>query len=219
MSEVVNDNLLNRVSVLEQRLLQLEVEEADRREPVPPLWSFGVAVIALVCCQLAFGWPNHLFQLLLAAALWLVVILEREVPIRPHWSFWGTVLISVLATAMAFKLVIGGGDPQPLEWLRMPVFEGGLTKFKVTWEDTGLSNVSVPLTTIQAFLMVLVLLGVLIGFEIFSALIAVILAVLALPQLLSFDWNWVLPALLALGLSAYLQRGRPIKTVRGDGNG
>ncbi|MEZ4749817.1 MAG: hypothetical protein R3B54_04085 [Bdellovibrionota bacterium] len=58
----------------------------------------------------------------------------------------------------------------------------------------------------QSFLVLLVLAEL--GLQIFVSLVGFVLVLVSLPALLSFEWTWVFPALVCIGVGLYLQSSR-----------
>lgn len=163
------------------------------------------ATFALVCAYIGFGIPNHYYQYIFSALI-VSVLYHREIFPRPKSiSNWFLVVLNLLLLSMLLKLVIGGGDPKPFFWFSYPTIEGGLTSFKITWQQTDMAQWALPLTTIQTFFFVITLFGSLIGFEVFCALTSFILVLLSLPALVTFNWTWALPAMITALFCFYMQ--------------
>lgn len=167
--------------------------------------EFISACVALLCCYYGFGLPNHPYQYVFGILMVSVFYHKGSFPIPKHWHEWILLVINMLVLSMLLKVVIGGGEPKPFNWFTLPALEGGLTSFKISWQQTAVSEWALPLTTIQTFFLVLTLFGTLIGFDLFCGLTTFVLVLLALPSLVSFNWTWALPAMISALFSFYLQ--------------
>ncbi|MBN8549942.1 MAG: hypothetical protein J0M12_11555 [Deltaproteobacteria bacterium] len=163
------------------------------------------ALAALGFCYFGFGLPNHYYQYVFAILI-VGALYHREVFPRPrYWYDWIQILVNCLVLSMLLKLIIGGGDPRPFNWLSYPVLEGNLTSLSLSWQQTDMAKWALPLTVIQTFFLVMTLFGSLIGFELFCGLTSFILIILAVPALVSFNWTWALPGMIAALFCFYLQ--------------
>lgn len=192
-----------RLGRLEQVVLDNKPKKIDSKQE--DIIEFILAIVSLVTCYYGFGLPNHsyqyLFSLLIILCLYHKVIFPRPV----HWSEYVLIIINLLIASMLLKLVIGGGEPKPFSWLSYPTLEGGVTSFKLTWQQTSAAQWELPLTVIQSFFLIVTLFGVLVRFELLSGLASFVLAILAVPALVDFNWTWAMPAMIASLACFYLQ--------------
>jgi len=163
------------------------------------------ALAALGFCYYGFGLPNHYYQYVFGILIISTLYHRQSFPHPRFWYDWFLAIVNVFVLSMLLKLVIGGGEPKPFYWASYPVIEGGITSFKVTWQQTDVAMWALPLTVIQTFFLVLTLFGSLIGFELFCGLTSFVLVLLSLPALMSFDWTWGLPGMIAALFCFYLQ--------------
>jgi hypothetical protein len=200
--------LSERIADFHVRLGKLETERLQQRKKdsvFEDLTEFIAVLVALFCAYYGLGLPNHPYQFVFAVLI-VASLYHKEIFPRPQcWHEWLLLPLNILLLSMLLKIVIGGGDPKPFHWLALPAIEGGLTSFSLSWQQVSASEWTLPLTTIQTFLLVMTLFGKLIGFEIFCALTTFILMLLALPALVSFNWNFALPSMIAALFSFYLQ--------------
>ncbi len=122
-----------------------------------------------------------------------------------HFSEWILVILNILIASMLLKLVIGGGEPRPFSWLSYPTIEGGVTSFKLTWQETSAARWELPLTVIQSFFLVITMFGALIGFTFLSGMTSFVLVILAVPALIDFNWAFAMPGMIAALACFYLQ--------------
>lgn len=192
-----------RLGRLENEIHQVKPKKVDTR--LENVIEFTLSVIALVCCFYGFGLPNHYYQYLFGLLLVLCLYHKNAFPMPSHWSEWMLIVINILVVSMLLKIIIGGGQPRPFAWLAYPTLEGGVTSFKLSWQETSAAHWELPLTVIQSFFFIVTLFGALIGFELLSGLTSFILAILAVPSLIDFNWTWAMPAMIATLACFYLQ--------------
>lgn len=214
---VDNEILLKRISRLEERLEILEGRRVPRGA-VHPAWSLALAGTASVFGVLGMGIPTHPYQYLFAALLLVLAYHRRWLrPARDGWR-WPLVAANFAGLALFLLIVLGGGVRKPLVWLRTPGIVKAVPPENTTWygkalpdyslqwqEVPGLSDWSIDLTKIQAFLLIATLAGALFRFQGFTSVTALVLLLVSLPAYLSFAWDWVLPYLIVLSISFYLQ--------------
>ena len=167
--------------------------------------EFALALLALALCFYGFGLPNHFYQYMFGFLIVLSLYHKSTFPMPSDISEWVLLILNILIASMLLKLAIGGGQPKPFSWFAYPTLEGGVTSFKVTWQQAALSNWEIPLTVIQSFFLVITLFGGLIGFSLLSGLTSFILCLLAVPALIDFDWTWAMPGMVAALTCFYLQ--------------
>lgn len=189
------------------RLEKLVEVEAKTREDstLEDMLELLSASAALAFCYFGFGIPNHYYQYVFSALILAAIYHGGSFPMPRNWYDYLLIVINAAMMCMLLKLVIGGGDPRPFNWISYPTIEGGLTSFKITWQQAGVAEWSLPLTIIQTFFLVLTLFGTIIKFELFTGLTAFILILLALPSLVAFNWTYALPGMIAALFSFYLQ--------------
>ena len=208
------------VSHLDQRVSRLEgalgwrVFETKLRTEY--FWiSLPLGAIGVIAAFFGLGFPNHLYQLVFAL-LSVSFLYHRGVLAAPRaWWQLTLFLVNVATLSMLFKLLIGSGKAQPFSWIQIPKFQSVpkgegqwfplMPGMKVSWEESFVSGLIVDLTMFQTFLLILIVLGMLLSFQLLSSVLALFLLILSIPALLTFSWPWILPAMILFGVSIYLQ--------------
>ncbi|MBS1125944.1 MAG: hypothetical protein H6Q98_882 [Nitrospirae bacterium] len=222
-NDPTNDDLER--AIISKRVLRLE-ERLDRLEggsagsgPAPhPAWPFALGCIAAVFGYLGMGAPMHPYQYLFSGLLLLLAYhrgslrLPKGVWRRPQ------VAVNFLTLSQFFMIVLGGGVRHPLAWFKAPAVvkdappDGGswyralVPDYNVQWHGIpGLSDWSVDITKVQAFLLIATLAGSLFRFSGFASITALALLIISIPVYLSFTWDWVVLFLICGSISLYLQ--------------
>lgn len=167
--------------------------------------EFVLALFALGFSYYGIGLPNHYYQYLFGILLILCLYHKGAFPMPTHYTEWILVILNILIASMLLKLVIGGGEPRPFSWLSYPTIEGGVTSFKLTWQETSAAKWELPLTVIQSFFLVITMFGALIGFTFLSGMTSFVLVILAVPALIDFNWAFAMPGMIAALACFYLQ--------------
>ena len=207
-----NISIENRVADFHVRLGRLEEQiKATKQLVPPPLWmrpvAYAAAAVGLALAYYAFGKPNHYYQPMFGTLATLLLYHQRKLDYPNRWDEWILAICNVLTLTILLKFVIGGGDPQPLAWVKLPIIEGGLTDFKMGWQDISLTHTTLPLTLLQTLFLLATAFGAAIGCEIFASLTGLLVLFLAIPSLLGFNWDLVVPAVTVTAISFYLQIG------------
>ena len=206
---------------LEERVLRLEGKLGWRERDFSLLpemfpWALVLLCAAVFCGYFGLGVPNHAYQLALAV-LFVALFYHRNWLARPTKAVhWLLAVLNTLVLSMLFKLLIGGGMRFPFSWLYYPSIQKGAAKgeegwlpsvpeFAVNWEPSPIALWSIDLTIVQTFLLLITLIGALIDFQPFISFTAFLLVVVSIPALVSFDWPWVFPAIVAAVVGLYLQ--------------
>ena len=167
--------------------------------------EFALALFALGLCCYGIGLPNHYYQYIFGILLILCLYHKGAFPMPIHFSEWILMLLNILIASMLLKLVIGGGEPRPFSWLSYPTLEGGVTSFKLTWQETSAAKWELPLTVIQSFFLIITMFGALIEFTFLSGMTSFVLVILAVPALIDFNWAFAMPGMIAALACFYLQ--------------
>jgi hypothetical protein len=69
----------------------------------------------------------------------------------------------------------------------------------------GVSDWSIDITKVQAFLLIATLAGALFRFQGFTSITALALLIVSIPVYLAFTWDWVVLFLVCGSVSLYLQ--------------
>jgi hypothetical protein len=224
MDKDLMDNEHDR-AILTLRLLRLE-ERLDRIEGRPagpgtaphPAWPLALGYAAAVFGYLGMGVPAHPYQYLFAGLLLLLAYHRRSLLLpRGAWQ-WPQIAANFLSVSLFFMIVLGGGVRHPLAWFKTPAVvkeappEGGswyrtfVPDYMVQWQNIpGLSDWSVDITKVQAFLLIATLAGALFRFQGFASITALALLIISIPVYLSFTWDWVVLFLISGSVSLYLQ--------------
>ncbi|MCB0358696.1 MAG: hypothetical protein KDD44_03645 [Bdellovibrionales bacterium] len=168
---------------------------------------------ALGCAVYGLGAPNHYYQFVFAGLTVALAYHQGWLAIPQRAYQWSLAAANVLVLSIVFKLFIGSGRAQPFHWLKFPTISSEesdstfavVPSLRIVWEDSGASSWSIDLTVLQTFLMVITLVGALFQFQPFASLTAFLLVLVSIPALVGFDWPWVFPALLACAVGFYVQ--------------
>ncbi|MDH5634154.1 MAG: hypothetical protein OEZ10_14380 [Gammaproteobacteria bacterium] len=211
--------LENRVAVLERIL-------ATGDSPVTsstcnPLWPALLLSMACVFAWYGIGIPNHFYQpvfaLLVAALLY-----HREIMTLYDKAWrWLLPTLNLLVLTLFFRLIIGGGEARPFSWLKVPGLEKQAPKpdsswfdaispnYEFVWREASTADWSVNITQIQTILLMATLVAGLFRFQPFASIVALVLLLASIPSFLIYDWNWVIPFLIAGSTGLYLQSHPP----------
>ena len=172
---------------------------------------------ALVFGVIGLGLPNHYYQVVLAV-LAVALAYHREWLIAPRGLLvWPLAALNAAVLAVVFKLLIGSGKRYPFFWALYPTVSKSdsaeesekwstvIPDLDLAWQQSALAAWSIDLTIIQTFLMLITLLGALFDFQPFISLTALLLILVSIPALVTFNWTWVFPALVVAGIALYLQ--------------
>lgn len=173
----------------------------------------ALGALSLIFCAIGLGAPNHYYQAVFAALTIALAYHQGWFAWPQHKPHWALALLNVALLAMLYKLVIGSGVVEPFFWAKVPVVEAKeadgafslLPKAGMHWEKTALAAWSIDLTIVQTFLLLVTLVGAMFEFQPFASLTAFLLVVVSLPALVGFDWHWVFPAIISAAISFYLQ--------------
>ena len=210
----------------ERDLLALRILGLDRLEgriagtgTAPhPAWPLVLGVAALIFGYFGMGLPLHPYQYLFACLLVLLAyhrgfLRLPEVP----WK-WPQIAVNFLSLALFFMIVLGGGVRHPFAWMRSPGVvktpapdEGAwyrtvIPDYSIQWSTIpGISDWSIDITMVQAFLLIATLAGALFRFPGFTSITALALLIVSIPVYLTFTWDWVVLFLICGSVSLYLQ--------------
>ncbi|MCB0404688.1 MAG: hypothetical protein KDD51_07855 [Bdellovibrionales bacterium] len=210
-----NQQLLDRIARLEGAIGW--VEGAGKLSH--PLFALCSVLIGagIFFAYRGLGIPNHYYQAVMAVLFLLVAYQRRLLRWPAHVGHWILALLNAAGLTLVMKILLGAGERFPFYWLKYPFLSTQRTSgklinvlpdFQMLWEPTPLALWSVDLTVVQSFLVLLILLGGAFGLQIFVSLIGFLLVIVSLPALLSFEWAWVFPALVCMGVGLYLQSSR-----------
>lgn len=208
-----------------ERLMRIE-ERLDRLDggirrsgPAPhPAWSFTLGCIAIVSGYLGMGVPAHPYPYLFAGLLLLLAYHRGSLLPAPGAWQWPHVAVNFTTLSLFFMIVLGGGVRHPLAWFKSPAvikntpadsgswYRGIVPDYTLQWHSIpGLSDWSVDVTKVQAFLLIATLAGALFRFQGFASITALALLIISIPVYLSFTWDWVMLFLVCGSVSLYLQ--------------
>lgn len=207
-----------RILRLEDRLDRLEGGSVRAGSAPHPAWPLALGFAALAFGYLGMGLPRHPYQYLFAGLLALLAYHRGFLRLpRVPWRF-PQIAVNFLSMALFFMIVLGGGVRLPFAWVRSPGIaktpapdEGSwyravMPDYSVQWNTIpGVSDWSIDLTKVQAFLLIATLAGALFRFQGFTSLTALALLIVSIPVYLTFTWDWVVLFLLCASVSLYLQ--------------
>jgi hypothetical protein len=192
-----------RLGRLESSINQVATKKIDSRSE--NILEFTLALVALGFSYYGIGLPNHYYQYLFGLLLIVCLYHKGAFPMPKDLSEWILVVLNILIASILLKLVIGGGEPRPFSWLSYPTLEGGVTSFKLSWQETNAAKWELPLTVIQSFFLVVTMFGSLIGLSFLSGMTSFVLVLLAVPALIDFNWTYAMPGMIAALACFYLQ--------------
>jgi hypothetical protein len=210
--------LADRLRRIEERLDRIE-GEGHRIGPAPhPAWPLTLGCIAVVFGYLGMGLPAHPYPYLFAGLLLLLAYHRESLRPAPGAWQWPQVAVNFTTLSLFFLIVLGGGVRHPLAWFKSPAviknapadsgswYRGIVPDYTLQWHSIpGLSDWSVDVTKVQAFLLIATLAGALFRFQGFASITALALLIISIPVYLSFTWDWVMLFLVCGSVSLYLQ--------------
>lgn len=212
------DMLAGRILRLEERLDRLEGVRGTSGTAPHPAWSLALGFAALAFGYLGMGLPRHPYQYLFAGLLALLAYHRGFLRLpRVPWR-WPQIAVNFLSMALFLMIVLGGGVRLPFAWMRSPGvvktptpeegswYRAVIPDYSIQWNTIpGISDWSIDLTKVQAFLLIATLAGALFRFQGFTSLTALALLIISIPVYLTFTWDWVVLFLLCASVSLYLQ--------------
>jgi len=207
-----------RVLMLEERLDRLE-GGSERSGAAPyPAWPLALGCIAAVFGYLGMGAPMHPYQYLFSGLLLLLAYHRGSLRLPKGAWQWPQIAMNFLTLSQFFMIVLGGGVRLPFAWMRSPGFvksptpeEGSwyravIPDYLIQWNTIpGVSDWSIDVTKVQAFLLIATLAGALFRFQGFTSITALALLIVSIPVYLTFTWDWVVLFLVCGSVSLYLQ--------------
>lgn len=212
------DMLARRILRLEDRLDKLEGGSGRAGTVHHPAWPFALGAAALAFGYLGMGVPRHPYQYLFAGLLALLAYHRGflRLPNIP-WR-WPQIAMNFLSLALFFMIVLGGGVRHPFAWMRSPGvvktpaseegswYRAVIPDYSIQWNTVpGISDWSIDITKVQAFLLIATLAGALFRFQGFTSITALALLIVSIPVYLTFTWDWVVLFLICGSVSLYLQ--------------
>ncbi|MDH4162229.1 MAG: hypothetical protein OEW15_06005 [Nitrospirota bacterium] len=211
------DELARRVRSIEERLDSLE-ERGQGGVMAHPAWPLATGLTAVVFAYLGMAVPRHPYQYLFAALL-LALSYHRGFLLlftgKWRWTLAATNFVNL---SYFFMIILGGGVRHPLFWLKAPAvikqpapdgtswYGRMVPDYSLQWSDiAGLSDWSIDVTKVQAFLLIATLAGALFRFPGFTSLAATALLIVSIPAYLAFTWDWVMLFLILASIALYLQ--------------
>lgn len=215
----------DRMQALEARLAQLEARglllPATAARPMSidlhPGWPLALGLAALALGYLGLGRELHPYQPLFAALFLLLAYHRGVVRVYPQPWRWPMVILNLLLLVLVFKLLLGGGQVHPFDWLKAPNVQQlpptdqswaqrYLPHFEFAWKPIeGVSDWNVDITKIQSMLLIATLIGSLFRFQPFASLTALALLLVSFPSYVVFDWDFLVLFLVLGGAAIYLQ--------------
>ena len=212
------DMLAGRILRLEERLDRFEGVRDKIRTVPPPAWPLTLGCAALAFGYLGMGLPRHPYQYLFAGLLALLAYHRRFLSLpRVPWR-WPQIAVNFLSLALFLMIVLGGGVRHPFAWMmspgvvKTPAPEEGswyhavIPDYSIQWNAIlGISDWSIDVTKVQAFLLIATLAGALFRFPGFTSITALALLIVSIPVYLTFTWDWVVLFLVCGSVSLYFQ--------------
>lgn len=214
----INLSLEQRVARLEGRVGWL-VPEKEYFSDRQCIQVAILAVLALVILYFGTGVPNHYYQIVFSLVFCLLGY-HRNFLLWPAKMFhWGLSVLNVVLLSFVLKIFIGGGTVRPFSWIMYPGFkavskakgEGWLdslvpeTGWNIVWQQSEIATTVIDISIIQTFLMVLIIFSAFFTLEIIASLLSILLVLLSIPTLLSFNWDFVVMGMLFAAAVFYLQ--------------
>ena len=216
--KIERDMLAGRILRLEERLDRIEGVRDKVRTAPHPAWPLALGCAALAFGYLGMGMPRHPYQYLFACLLVLLAYHRGFLRLpRAAWR-WPQIAVNFLSLALFLMIVLGGGVRHPFAWMRSPGvvktpapeedswYRAVIPDYSIQWNTIpGLSDWSIDVTKVQAFLLIATLAGALFRFQGFTSVTALALLIVSIPVYLTFTWDWVVLFLLCGSVSLYLQ--------------
>ena len=212
------DMLAARLLRLEERLDRLEGVRGTTGTAPHPAWPLALGSAALAFGYLGMGLPRHPYQYLFAGLLALLAYHRGFLRLQRFPWRWPQITVNFLSLSLFLMIVLGGGVRLPFAWMRAPGFiktptpeEGSwfravIPDYSIQWHTIpGISDWSMDVTKIQAFLLIATLAGALFRVQGFTSITALALLIISIPVYLTFTWDWVVLFLLCGSVSLYLQ--------------
>ena len=209
-----------RLANLEQLVIKTVGQDSTRTlQAVHPAILVGLALVAIVTGYLGLGLPQHYYQPVFAGLILLLLYHRQSIQISAQPWRWPLVVFNYVVLCFLMKFLIGGGIAHPFSWLQVPglgeadaVQEGWRSWFtpnlEIKWSDVGgITQWQIDITRVQSLFLVFTLAAVLMRFQIFASMTALLLLIISIPTLLHFNWQWVIWFLIATTVCFYLQAG------------
>jgi len=210
-------DLNTRLTHLEQLVIKTLGRDAHGQVNLPhPVIPLLLCIAAIATGYLGLGLPQHYYQPVFAGLILTLVYHRQGVALFPQPWRWPLVVLNFLVLCFLMKFLIGGGVATPFSWLQVPGLgeseatrEGWRSWFtpnlELQWKDIGLTQWQLDITRVQSLFLVFTLAAVLLRFQVFAAMTALILLVVSIPTLFYFNWQWVIWFLVATTVCFYLQ--------------
>ena len=217
-------DLDTRLANLEQLVIKAVGQDGGQlTHPVHPAIPVGLTLAAIVTGYLGLGLPQHYYQPVFAGLILALLYHRQSIHLSAQPWRWPLVVLNFVVLGFLMKFLIGGGIAHPFSWLQVPglgeadaVREGWSSWFtpnlEIKWSDlSGITQWQIDITLVQSLFLVFTLAAVLMRFQIFASMTALLLLIISIPTLLDFNWQWVIWFLVATTVCFYLQTGRTDK--------
>ena len=217
----MQDETPSQLQQLEQRIALLEMQIGAGSHPAmfscSPLWPALLICMAIAFGFLGIGIPNHFYQPVFAVLVSALLYHRELISLYDSAWRWIMVALNLLLMTLFFRLIIGGGEARPLDWLKLPGLEKQPAKagdswfdkmapdYDLVWREAATADWSVNITQIQTILLLATLIGGLFRFQPFASIAAILLLVVSVPAFLIYDWNWVILFMITGSTGLYLQ--------------
>ena len=216
-----------RLANLEQLVIKTVGQDgAQSLQPVHPTIPAGLAIAAIATGYLGLGLPQHYYQPVFAGLILALLYHRQSIYMSAQPWRWPLVVLNFAVLVFLMKFLIGGGIAHPFSWLQVPglgaadvIREGWSSWFtpnlEIKWGDvSGITRWQIDITLVQSLFLVFTLAGVLMRFQVFASMTALLLLIISIPTLLQFNWQWVIWFLVATTVCFYVQTGKAVETLK-----
>ncbi len=217
-------DLNTRLANLELLVIKTAGQDGARSlQAVHPAIPVVLAIAAIATGYLGLGLPQHYYQPVFAGLILLLLYHRQSIHMSAQPWRWPLVVLNFAVLSLLMKFLIGGGISHPFAWLQVPglgagdaVQEGWRSWFtpnlEIKWNDVGgITQWQIDITRVQSLFLVFTLAAVLMRFQVFASMTALLLLIISIPTLLQFNWQWVIWFLVATTICIYVQTGRANK--------
>jgi hypothetical protein len=221
------DVLAGRILHLEERLDRIEGVHGKAGAIPHPAWPFALGFAALAFGYMGMGLPLHPYQYLFAGLLVVLAYHRGFLRLQKVPWRWPLIAVNFLSMALFFMIVLGGGVRHPFAWMKSPGvvktpaseegswYRAVIPDYSIQWSNIpGVSDWSIDITKVQAFLLIATLAGGLFRFQGFTSITALALLIVSIPVYLTFTWDWVVLFLVCGSVSLYLQSRANVLPMR-----
>lgn len=211
-------DLDSRLTNLERLVIKATGQEANRSaNPIHPAVPVSLGLGAVLTGYLGLGLPQHYYQPVFAGLI-LTLFYHRQIIVlcATPWR-WPVVFLNFAVLCLLMKFMIGGGVAHPFSWLQVPSlgetevtqeswFSWFTPNLEIKWYDVGdITQWQLDITRVQSLFLVFTLAAMLMRFQVFASMTALLLLIISIPTLFYFNWQWVIWFLVITTVCFYLQ--------------